>query len=520
MAGHFSGLGDAEQADQGGGDVCQNTVAHLDLVLIRATVDEVHQVGGVCGVGGSIGVEHVLAVTVVSADEAAATEFEDFFNALFQGFVNSLTGGDAGLQETGVAHHVGVSEVHDGDVVIGNSVHKLVSHLADAHLGLEVVGSHLAWGGDEDAVFALELGFNTTVEEESDVGVFFRLSDAELFEACGGNDLAEDVGELLLLKHHGGGVASLVLRHGDVVNVRVNATVKAIEVVIDEGAGELAGAVCTEVEEEYDVFIAHTLSVGLAEDAGFKEFVRHAVSIAFFSKLSGGASAGLALTEDDGIPADLNAVPAFVAIHGIETANNGSNLGTVGGNGILQLLEESCATLGIGVATIGDGMNHDVFHTGFRSNLYNADEVVNVGVHATVGNKPEQVKTRTDCLGERFRDDGVLGQGTIIDGVGNAAEVLKNNATGTQVEVADLGVAHLTIGQTYILPGSPQHGVRASGEQFVSVRSGGEHGGITCLLGGLRPLRVAAPAVTNNKYNGFVCHAVILAVLCAFVKPK
>ena len=431
VAGHFSGLGNAEQAEQGGGDVRQNTVAHLDLVLVGAAVDEVYQVGGVGGVGGAIGVEHVLAVAVVCADEAAATELKNLGNALFEGFVNGLAGGDAGLQETGVAHHVGVSKVHDGDVVVGNGVHKLICHFAYAHLGLEVVGSYLSGGGYEDAVLALELGFYSTVEEEGDVGVFLGLCNAQLLKAGGGNHLAEDVGELFLLEYHGGGVAGLVLRHGDVVYVRVYAAVEAVEVVVYECAGELAGAVCTEVEEEYHIFIAYALGVCLAEDAGLEELVRHAVCIALFSKLCGGAGAGLALAEYDGVPAYLHAVPAFVAVHGVETAYHGSNLGTVGGNGILQLFEEPGAALGVGITAIGNGVNHDVLHSGLSSNFHHADEVVYVGVYAAVGYQAEQVQAGTRSFGESLCDNGVFGKRAIVDGVGDTAEVLEYHAACT-----------------------------------------------------------------------------------------
>ena len=61
VTGHFGGLLDAEQVQQRGGDIGQDTIAQGDGVLIRTAVDEVYQVGGVSGVGRAIRVQHVLA---------------------------------------------------------------------------------------------------------------------------------------------------------------------------------------------------------------------------------------------------------------------------------------------------------------------------------------------------------------------------------------------------------------------------------------------------------------------------
>ena len=77
--------------------------------------------------------------------------------------------------------------------------------------------------------------------------------------------------------------------------------------------------------------------------------------------------------------------------------------------------------------------------------------------------------------------------------------------------MAHFGIAHLPIGQTHILTGGAQHHVRAGGQQFVGERSLGENGSIAGLIGGFRALRVAALAVADDKYYGFICHGRILS---------
>ena len=48
-------------------------------------------------------------------------------------------------------------------------------------------------------------------------------------------------------------------------------------------------------------------------------------------------------------------------------------------------------------------------------------------------------------------------------------------------------------------------------KKLVSERSLGENGSIAGLIGGFRALRVAAPAVADDKYYGFISHARILS---------
>ena len=156
-------------------------------------------------------------------------------------------------------------------------------------------------------------------------------------------------------------------------------------------------------------------------------------------------------------------------------------------------------------------MDEDILHAGLRGDFHQADEVVDVGVHTAVGYEAHEVQAAAGSLGESVHNHGILGQGTIVDGVGDAAEVLEHHAAGTQIQVAHLGVAHLPVGQTHVLAGGTQHHVRTGGQQLVSERSLGENGSIAGLIGGFRALRVAAPAVADDKYYGFICHGRILA---------
>ena len=448
---------------------------------------------------------------MVGANETAAAQFQNPGHALLQGCINSLAGGDAGFEVASVAHHVGVGEVHDSDIVVADGFHELIGYFTHAHLGLQVIGGHFAGRGNQNTVLTLELGFYSAVEEEGHMGILLGFSNAELLQPGLGDNLAQNVGELLLLEYNRSRVAGFVFGHGHVVHLGLHRAVESVEVLVDEGSGKLAGAVGAEVEEVHHVAIAHALLICFHKHGGFHELVCYAVLIALAGVIGRGAGAGLALTQNDGVPANLHTVPALVAVHGEESAHHGGNLRAVGSHGVLQLLQETGTALRVGVAAVHDGVDVDILHAGFGSNLHQADEVVDVGVHTAIGHKAHEVQAAAGSLGIGIHDDGILSQGTIVDSVRDAAEVLEHHAAGTQIQVAHLGVAHLPIRQTHVLAGGPQHHVRAGGQQFVGERSLGENGSIAGLIGGFRALRIAAPAVADDKYYRFICHAAILA---------
>ena len=74
-----------------------------------------------------------------------------------------------------------------------------------------------------------------------------------------------------------------------------------------------------------------------------------------------------------------------------------------------------------------------------------ASRCSSAGVHAAVGDEPDEV----DALGagERGAQDLVLGQRAVGDRLVDAREVLLDDGARAEVEVADLAVAHLPVGQ-------------------------------------------------------------------------
>ena len=67
---------------------------------------------------GAIGgdVKHMVGVAVVGGNQSKTALGENCRNHLGKSVVNSLDSLDSSLKDTGVAHHVAVSEVHDVEI--------------------------------------------------------------------------------------------------------------------------------------------------------------------------------------------------------------------------------------------------------------------------------------------------------------------------------------------------------------------------------------------------------------------
>jgi len=147
--------------------------------------------------------------------------------------------------------------------------------------------------------------------------------------------------------------------------------------------------------------------------------------------------------------------------------------------------------------------------------------MIDMAVHAAVAHQAEQVQSGRSGLGKSGLQHGVFPHGTILDGIVHPAEVLKNNAARAQVQMPYFGVAHLTVRKAHILPGSAQQAVGIVGKEVIGKRGISQNSGVTVLFRDIRPQRIAAPAVANNKNDRlFRRHGLYLQASPPFEKPE
>ena len=151
-------------------------------------------------------------------------------------------------------HHVRVGEVHQEEVVLVRAhapgpAATVTSRRA--HLGLQVVGLHVARAGDQHALLAGEDDLATAVEEEGDVGVLLGLGGAELASARSRPGPRGRCAAAARAGRPPGGRTSRrtgsCRRSG---RAAAAAAVELLEVGECQRAGQLARAVGAEVEED------------------------------------------------------------------------------------------------------------------------------------------------------------------------------------------------------------------------------------------------------------------------------
>ena len=166
-------------------------------------------------------------------------------------------------------------------------------------------------------------------------------------------------------------------------------------------------------------------------------------------------------------------------------------------------------------------MDADIADTRFISIFDDADQMVDMAVHAAVTHQAKQVQTGRSGLGKSGFQHGVFPHGTIFDGIIHPAEVLKDNAARAQVQVPYFGIAHLAVRKAHVLPGSAQQAVGIVGKEVISKRGISQNSGVTVFFRDIRPQRIAAPAVANNKNDRlFRRHRLYLQASPPFEKPE
>jgi len=173
--------------EDGRSHVGKDAVLH-SRVAVLCHVDERDRVGGVGGVGRAVVVDGMVGVAVVGSDDDFIAIGLSHFHQLAQTQVDSLHCLLDGRVNSCVSHHVGVGEIHHNPVVaVGvDRLDETVFQLVGRHLGLEVVG------GDrrrvhQDAVFAFERLFASSVDEGGDVGIFLGLGGMKLLQTFAGD---------------------------------------------------------------------------------------------------------------------------------------------------------------------------------------------------------------------------------------------------------------------------------------------------------------------------------------------
>jgi hypothetical protein len=119
------------------------------------------------------------------------------------------------------------------------------------------------------------------------------------------------------------------------------------------------------------------------------------------------------------------------------------------------------------VAPVGERVQDEVGDAELAASAISALQVLERGVHAAVGDEPEQVH----ALGARERRAQHRLAASVPSATASSIRVRScARRAGAEVEVTDLGVAHLAVGQPDRAPAGGQLGVRVGRPQLVEHR--------------------------------------------------
>ena len=109
--------------------------------------------------------------------------------------------------------------------------------------------------------------------------------------------------------------------------------------------------------------------------------------------LGGKERRGRSFSENDRLPGELGAFPAFIAVHRKISPNHRGDFCSGSRQFVLTISEVFRPAGGRGVAPVCDRVDHDVVHPGRFGGRGEGDEVILMTVNAAVRDQPDEMQT-------------------------------------------------------------------------------------------------------------------------------
>ena len=117
-------------------------------------------------------------------------------------------------------------------------------------------------------------------------------------------------------------------------------------------------------------------------------------------------------------------------------------------------------------------MDIDLFQATALSEFHQCIQMGIVAVHTAVGQQPNQMQSGffRNGIVHRRNKSGIFKEIAILNGLGDAGQLLINNAAGANVGVSDFGVPHLSIRQADVHSGCSDLCNRIAAKDTVQIR--------------------------------------------------
>ena len=258
-------------------------------------------------------------------------------------------------------------------------------------------------------------------------------------------------------------------------------------VLLSQRNGNLLGAVVAEVEEEHHIALLDA-SVNSRVDDGFDKLVGNALVIGLLDGTHH-IVALLAHASRKHVIGHLDAIPVVITVHRIIAANNGGHCTSA----LLAVLSDSCykalAALGVGVTTIHETVNKHTLQGILLGDVAQGHQVLLRTMNAACACQAHDMQSLAVVtgIGKRVDHLGILHDGTILNALVNLDQILIDHTSATNVQVANLAVTHLSIGQTHVFATGLESAVWIGGAQKVEIRCRSAINSVAMTLGTLAP---------------------------------
>ena len=138
-------------------------------------------------------------------------------------------------------------------------------------------------------------------------------------------------------------------------------------------------------------------------------------------------------------------------------------------------------------------MHEHALHSAICGESRQRDEMIVVGVDAAISHESDEVQRRVLRAIARVGELRNSEEAAVLDGDADARQVLQHHATRAEVEVADLGIAHLAVGKSDRPARGTEQRVGRSVPEFSPFRGVGERDGVGFAL------FTPPPAVENGE---------------------
>ncbi len=163
----------------------------------------------------------------------------------------------------------------------------------------------------------------------------------------------------------------------------------------------------------------------------------------------------------------------------------------------LQLDQEAECLLRRDVTPVGNRVHRDIGHPDRRCQSHEAAQVVDVAMHASVGDQTNDMERAraSPCPFAGCNQSGRVPK-IVSRCVRDPHQILSNNPTGADCKMPDLRIAHLPLRESYLASGGNQLAMGAITPQLIED---GRVGELDCVAG---PWWRNAPAIEDDEDNG------------------